>query len=54
VVPALSPGDVVVMDNLGSHKSKAARRLSRSAGAKLFFLPRYSPISIRSSRSLPS
>jgi hypothetical protein len=31
------------MDNLGSHKSKAVRRLIRSAGAKLFFLPKYSP-----------
>ena len=31
------------MDNLGSHKSKAVRHLIRSAGAKLFFLPRYSP-----------
>jgi transposase len=43
LVPTLSPGDVVVMDNLGSHKSKAVRRPIRSAGAKLFFLPRYSP-----------
>ena len=43
LVPSLSPGDVVVMDNLGSHKGKAVRRLIRSAGAKLFFLPRYSP-----------
>jgi len=43
LVPTLSSGDVVVMDNLGSHKGKAARRLIRAAGAKLFFLPRYSP-----------
>ncbi|HXC76005.1 MAG TPA: IS630 family transposase [Candidatus Acidoferrum sp.] len=43
LVPTLSPGDVVVMDNLGSHKGKAVRRSIRSAGAKLFFLPRYSP-----------
>ncbi len=43
LVPTLSPGDVVVMDNLGSHKGKAVRHLIRSAGAKLFFLPRYSP-----------
>jgi transposase len=43
LVPTLSPGDVVVMDNLGSHKGKPGRRLLRSAGAKLFFLPRYSP-----------
>jgi hypothetical protein len=31
------------MNNLGSHKSQAVRQLIRSAGAKLFFLPRYSP-----------
>ena len=31
------------MDNLGNHKGKAVRRLIRGAGAKLFFLPRYSP-----------
>lgn len=43
LVPTLSAGDVVVMDNLGSHKGAAVRRLIRSAGAKLFFLPRYSP-----------
>ena len=43
LVPALHPGDVVVMDNLGSHKGQAVRRLIRAAGAKLFFLPRYSP-----------
>jgi hypothetical protein len=54
LVPSLSPGDIVVMDNLGSHKGKTVRRLIRSAGAKLFFLPRYSPDLNRSSRSLPS
>jgi transposase len=43
LAPTLNPGDVVVMDNLGSHKSQAVRRLIRAAGAKLFFLPRYSP-----------
>ena len=43
LAPTLVPGDVVVLDNLGSHKGKAVRRLIRSAGAKLFFLPRYSP-----------
>ncbi len=31
------------MDNLGNHKGKSARQLIRSAGAKLFFLPKYSP-----------
>jgi len=39
----LSPGDVVIMDNLGSHKGQAIRQSIRAAGAKLFFLPRYSP-----------
>jgi transposase len=43
LVPTLSAGDIVVMDNLGSHKSQAVHHLIRSAGAKLFFLPRYSP-----------
>ena len=43
LVPALKPGDIVVMDNLGSHKGKAIRRAIRAAGAKLFFLPKYSP-----------
>lgn len=43
LVPTLRPGDIVVMDNLGSHKGKAVRRLIRAAGAKLFFLPKYSP-----------
>ena len=43
LLPTLSPGDIVIMDNLGSHKGIAIRRLLRSVGAKLFFLPRYSP-----------
>jgi transposase len=43
LVPTLRSGDLVIMDNLGSHKSQAVRRLIRAAGAKLFFLPRYSP-----------
>ena len=43
LVPTLKPGDVVIIDNLGSHKGKAVRRAIRSAGAKLFFLPPYSP-----------
>lgn len=43
LAPTLRPGDIVVMDNLGSHKSKAVRRTIRLAGAKLFFLPKYSP-----------
>jgi len=43
LLPALRPGDIVIIDNLGSHKGKAVRRLIRSVGAKLFFLPPYSP-----------
>jgi transposase len=43
LVPTLRPGDIVVIDNLGSHKGKAVRRAIRAAGAKLFFLPPYSP-----------
>lgn len=43
LAPTLSPGDVVVMDNLGSHKGKAVRQAIRAAGAHLLFLPPYSP-----------
>ena len=43
LLPTLRPGDIVIMDNLGSHKGKAVRQILRSAGAKLFFLPKYSP-----------
>ena len=43
LVPTLSPGDIVVMDNLSSHKRPAIRTAIRSAGAKLLFLPPYSP-----------
>ena len=43
LLPTLRPGDIVIMDNLGSHKGKAVRQLIRSAGAKLFFLLKYSP-----------
>jgi len=39
LVPTLRPGDVVVMDNLGSHKSAAVRQAIRGAGARLFLLP---------------
>jgi len=39
----LKPGDIVVMDNLGSHKSAAIRQMIRSAGARLWYLPPYSP-----------
>ena len=40
LAPTLKPGDVVIMDNLGSHKGNAVRRAIRLAGAKLFFLPK--------------
>ena len=43
LVPTLKPGDVVILDNLGSHKGKAARQAIRAVGAKLLFLPPYSP-----------
>src|ERR1700745_3083043 len=43
LAPTLKVGDLVMMDNLGSHKRKAIRRAIRSAGARLFFLPKYSP-----------
>jgi len=43
LVPTLKRGDVVVLDNLGSHKSVAVRRAVEAAGAKLWFLPPYSP-----------
>ena len=43
LAPTLSPGDVVILDNLASHKRPAVRQAIRSAGAKLLFLPPYSP-----------
>ncbi|MEA3004107.1 MAG: hypothetical protein QOH81_2895 [Sphingomonadales bacterium] len=43
LAPTLKPGDVVIMDNLGSHKGKAVRQAIRAAGARLLFLPPYSP-----------
>jgi transposase len=43
LLPTLKPGDIVVMDNLGSHKSKAVRHAIKDAGARLWFLPPYSP-----------
>jgi len=41
LLPVLRPGDIVVMDNLGSHKSAALRRIIRTAGARLWYLPPY-------------
>ena len=43
LVPQLQLGDIVIMDNLGSHKSAALRSLIRAAGARLWYLPPYSP-----------
>jgi transposase len=43
LIPTLMPGDIVVLDNLGSHKGQAVRSAIRAAGAKILFLPPYSP-----------
>jgi transposase len=43
LVPQLRPGDVVVLDNLSSHKRASTRQLIEAAGATLLFLPPYSP-----------
>ena len=41
--PTLKPGDIVIMDNLGSHRGNAIRAAIRRQGARLIFLPPYSP-----------
>ena len=43
LIPTLKPGDIVIADNLGSHKGKAVRHAIRAAGARILFLPKYSP-----------
>jgi transposase len=43
LVPVLKPGDIVILDNLGSHKAAALRRIIMAAGARLWYLPPYSP-----------
>ena len=43
LAPTLAPDDIVIMDNLGSHRGKAIRAAIRAVGARLFFLPKYSP-----------
>ena len=43
LLPELRPGDIVIMDNLSSHKGPKVRALIEAAGAKLLFLPPYSP-----------
>lgn len=43
LAPTLEPGDVVVMDNLGSHKVAGVREAIEACGAQLLYLPPYSP-----------
>lgn len=43
LITVLKPGDIVVMDNQGSHKSAAIRQMIKAAGARLWYLPPYSP-----------
>uniref|UniRef100_UPI0018C26208 transposase n=1 Tax=Vibrio harveyi TaxID=669 RepID=UPI0018C26208 len=42
-LPTLREGDIVILDNLASHKSKAVRQMIKTAGARLWYLPPYSP-----------
>lgn len=43
LVPTLCPGDIVIMDNLSSHKKAGVREAIEAAGAQLAYLPPYSP-----------
>jgi transposase len=43
LVPTLAAGDIVIMDNLGSHKGQAVRTAIEGVGAQLLYLPPYSP-----------
>lgn len=43
LIPTLEPGDIVVMDNLSSHKGQAIREAIETAGCQLLYLPPYSP-----------
>jgi transposase len=43
LAPTLAPGDIVVMDNLGSHKVEGVREAIEAQGARLLYLPPYSP-----------
>jgi transposase len=43
LLPTLHPGDIVIMDNLTSHKVKGVREAIESAGARVLYLPPYSP-----------
>ena len=42
MIPTLKPNNIVILDNLGSHKGKAVRK-GKGSGARLLFLPKYSP-----------
>jgi len=50
LIKTLKPDGIVVLDNLNSHKGKAVRAMVRSIGARLVFLPSYSPDLNRSNR----
>jgi hypothetical protein len=54
LVPALRPGDTVVLDNLTAHKVSGIRERIEVAGARLLYLPAYSPTSIQSNSPSPS
>src|SRR3546814_881614 len=43
LAPTLRPGDIVILDNLPAHKTMAAREAIEAAGARMLFLPPYSP-----------
>jgi transposase len=43
LAPTLEKGDIVILDNLAAHKSQTAEAAIRAKGARLFFLPPYSP-----------
>jgi len=43
LVPTLTPGDIVIMDNLPAHKAEGVRQAIEDAGSHLLFLPPYSP-----------
>ena len=43
LVPTLHPGDVVILDNLSTHKIRGVREAIEAAGARLLYLPPYSP-----------
>jgi transposase len=54
LAPSLKPGQVVVMDNLSSHKSERVRELIEKRGCELIYLPPYSPDFNPSRRRLPN